>query len=48
MNDNNEQNKKDILAILLWLGVTVLKLLPVLAVITLIFMAYTAVNSAAV
>ncbi|MBQ5331731.1 MAG: hypothetical protein J6K92_00515 [Oscillospiraceae bacterium] len=33
MNDRDEQNKRDIQAILLWLGLTLLKLLPVLAII---------------
>lgn len=48
MNDKDEQKKKDILAMLMWLGVTLLKLLPVIAVITLIFCVYAAVNSALV
>ena len=33
MNDRDEQKKRDILAILLWLGLTLLKLLPVIAII---------------
>lgn len=48
MKDDNEQRNKDIFAILLWLGVTLLRLLPVIAVIALIFWAYSAANSAMV
>lgn len=48
MNNKDQQRKKDLLAIFLWLGVTLLKLLPVIAVIALIFWAYSAVNTAMV
>ncbi|WP_432651268.1 hypothetical protein [Huintestinicola sp.] len=48
MNNKDEQRKKDLLAIFLWLGVTLLKLLPVIAVIALILWVYSAVNTAMV
>lgn len=35
MNDRDEQRKKDIFAILLWVGISLLKLLPIAAVIAL-------------
>lgn len=35
MNDRDEQRKKDLFAILLWVGITLLKLLPIAAVIAL-------------
>lgn len=48
MDQKDEQRNKDIFAILLWLGVTLLKLLPVIAVIALIFWAYSAAELATV
>lgn len=48
MDHKDEQRNKDIFAILLWLGVTLLKLLPVIAVIALIFWACSTVNTATV
>ncbi len=48
MNNNDEQRKKDILAILLWIGVTLLKILPFAVVIALIFWVSTAANLASV
>ena len=35
MNDRDEQRKKDIFAVLLWLGISLLKLIPIAAVIAL-------------
>ena len=48
MDQKDEQRKKDIFAILLWLGVTLLKLMPAIAVIALILWACLAANTAAV
>lgn len=33
MNDKDEQRKKDLFAVMLWIGIWLLKLLPVVAII---------------
>ena len=42
MNDRDEQRKKDLFAVMLWLGIALLKLLPVAAII--VFLIWLAGN----